>query len=687
MDRKLQIELHWGKERKPLPLQVDDGKSMKDLVLMVAQKLGEKPQQLKDYRFYWQNRPLTWHARLSDLPEKKEDVFLVLRPATPGTPAAEGGAAKPAASTPVPAAPPKKSPPAVDSPTPTKMSSPKITPAPAKNKSGTAPAAEEADVTLDQIDPRLSREIDVQSSAADLLAENPVHELVPEEEEAEVLELGEENLEVLPAEDVTTDLPALPDEVPVEENLEVEMEEVRTDTLEEIRKEQESAARPDDFLDAVLEEVLEESAEDEATEVMDVSDFPALEEVVEEAEDLVESVEEVEEVEERPEPPPPSAPSGAEQTHSMDTVHMLEDILAPQTEKPAEVQEPELDPWRFENATPPRGAARTGNGSATTSGRKKASKEEDEDDENEVLEMVSEEESSPRPTAPRSAPAKSGAAPTIDDLVIEEMEAPAAEDVEPLDEPLAEDEPEPQTIQRVRPSAPAASGPAIRRQPVVAFYRRMLPARVYPLTVTLEADKGAAATGADRPVLVRPVIPGCHVMPAEAELSSRPGSKARFWVTPLCRGQLPEAQVEYRTPERLIGQTALTMKVGRRRLARWLLLLTFVLPLLTAWLRGNTTGSLPYNVKDFSAWIEREAVIDPAATGVPSRKGDTLFDGFFQTLGSGMVKPLLLKVHELILTTPYFEFLLAGGLLVLTLLAGFLQGAKKATKKGPALQW
>src|SRR5271163_2498335 len=75
----------------------------------------------------------------------------------------------------------------------------------------------------------------------------------------------------------------------------------------------------------------------------------------------------------------------------------------------------------------------------------------------------------------------------------------------------------------------------------VVYPSRMKPQRVYTLIVT--TSKAAKET--TEPVVLRPIIPGALVTPAEQKLdASRAGDKATFAVTPLARGRLPAPRIE-----------------------------------------------------------------------------------------------------------------------------------------------
>jgi hypothetical protein len=133
-----------------------------------------------------------------------------------------------------------------------------------------------------------------------------------------------------------------------------------------------------------------------------------------------------------------------------------------------------------------------------------------------------------------------------------------------------------------RPDAPhrghAPSAPKLDLR--VRYYYRMKPQRVYPLVV--EVPRGSPAPGPVlEPVVVRPVIPGAHVAPAEQPLDvHRPGEQVTFYVTPLARGRLPAPRVEVLQHGRPAGEVSLRMKGVTQRATWFLLLLTLVVPCL-----------------------------------------------------------------------------------------------------------
>src|SRR5207253_10883922 len=81
-------------------------------------------------------------------------------------------------------------------------------------------------------------------------------------------------------------------------------------------------------------------------------------------------------------------------------------------------------------------------------------------------------------------------------------------------------------------------------------------------------------------VVVRPVIAGAQVTPAEQRFEVAPGNQITFHVTPLGRGRLPRARLEVFAPGQAPESIPLTMKVKTQRLAILLLLLAWLIPIM-----------------------------------------------------------------------------------------------------------
>jgi hypothetical protein len=112
----------------------------------------------------------------------------------------------------------------------------------------------------------------------------------------------------------------------------------------------------------------------------------------------------------------------------------------------------------------------------------------------------------------------------------------------------------------------------------------MHPQRAYALKVTWE-DKPVSRDKSFPFVVVRPIIPGALVTPAEQTLdTSTAEAEADFYVTPLARGRLRGARVEVLPAQGGRVDVPLSMKVVRQRLTKVLLLLTFLLPALVLYI-------------------------------------------------------------------------------------------------------
>jgi hypothetical protein len=99
------------------------------------------------------------------------------------------------------------------------------------------------------------------------------------------------------------------------------------------------------------------------------------------------------------------------------------------------------------------------------------------------------------------------------------------------------------------------------------------------MKVAWQAKSRSQASNAVPPVVVRPVIPGAVVTPAEQTLdASGPAREAVFYVTPLALGKIPDARVAVIPSQGSRQEIPLPMKSLRQRLTLWLLLLTFLVP-------------------------------------------------------------------------------------------------------------
>jgi hypothetical protein len=119
------------------------------------------------------------------------------------------------------------------------------------------------------------------------------------------------------------------------------------------------------------------------------------------------------------------------------------------------------------------------------------------------------------------------------------------------------------------------SGP----RPTVSYYDRMNPNRVFPLTVTLTRDEvqqlvrqnvqprgaGPLKIGADSPLEIEPVLPGCEVHPQK--IVTRMGEADgvfRFHVVPRVVGAVSGARVVIRQDHVTLGEIELDARVAQQ---------------------------------------------------------------------------------------------------------------------------
>lgn len=129
-----------------------------------------------------------------------------------------------------------------------------------------------------------------------------------------------------------------------------------------------------------------------------------------------------------------------------------------------------------------------------------------------------------------------------------------------------------------RREAPPAPGQACEL--TLRYYCSMRRWQVHSLVVSLARPARGPTPGVvARPLVVRPVIPGAQVVPAELSLDpSRPADQVAFDVTPLARGRLHGARVEVHQQGELIQTVRLRTRSITHLLTWTMLLLTFVLP-------------------------------------------------------------------------------------------------------------
>jgi hypothetical protein len=118
----------------------------------------------------------------------------------------------------------------------------------------------------------------------------------------------------------------------------------------------------------------------------------------------------------------------------------------------------------------------------------------------------------------------------------------------------------------------AKEGPQV----ILTYYHKMRHQRPYPLWVEWQpGDDGKLLRTV--PVRVRPVIAGAVVTPTEQTMGSNV-RRIEFHVTPLALGKLPSGRLELSSGQGELTVVPLPMKSVRQRLAKALLLLAIVIP-------------------------------------------------------------------------------------------------------------
>jgi hypothetical protein len=139
--------------------------------------------------------------------------------------------------------------------------------------------------------------------------------------------------------------------------------------------------------------------------------------------------------------------------------------------------------------------------------------------------------------------------------------------------------------------------------------------RVFPLRVEVKRSDSQPGSGAGSlPAIVRPVIPGAQVVPAEEKIdASIPGSQVVFQVTPLARRRLPNARVEVHQKHRQVQQIPLDIKVTTQRLAWILLALAVLVPWGMSYLAQNPLQGEVYDLSP--PIVGKDQVAPPAPKG------------------------------------------------------------------------
>src|SRR5262245_2239605 len=164
-----------------------------------------------------------------------------------------------------------------------------------------------------------------------------------------------------------------------------------------------------------------------------------------------------------------------------------------------------------------------------------------------------------------------------------------------------------------------ARPPRSRTEPTlqVRYWKVMKPQRVYGLVVSLPAGANDGVRGGST-LVIRPVIPGAQVVPAEQRFVMDPGNQITFQVTPLARGRLPRARLEVFAPGQPPEIIPTPMRAKTHRLALILLFLAWAIPtFLISWLSGD---SRPLGSETFVSIREAEKVLAQREEEVDLRK-------------------------------------------------------------------
>jgi hypothetical protein len=177
----------------------------------------------------------------------------------------------------------------------------------------------------------------------------------------------------------------------------------------------------------------------------------------------------------------------------------------------------------------------------------------------------------------------------------------------------------------------------LERRTTVRHYTQMNPGRTFPLLVIIsagrvervvmrevaqvESEQSFSVTRESPFVRIEPVIPGCAVAPTSIELDCTAElAEARFHVTPIVEGEVPEARVEVRHEGRLIDNVPIPTRVAKQTVAKVSALFSAASPVAMQMLRlsneqgidrGDLAGAVLGAVQDASA-----ALGGPTALGL-----------------------------------------------------------------------
>ncbi len=125
------------------------------------------------------------------------------------------------------------------------------------------------------------------------------------------------------------------------------------------------------------------------------------------------------------------------------------------------------------------------------------------------------------------------------------------------------------------------------RTPIVRYSSQMRVGKQHPMRISLTGANGEAdlvkpqslSGGFDPPIVIQVTIPGALVTPAH-QIIPLSGGDANFFIQPISSGKLNGAKVEFLSQGRKISEIPLPIRANKGSLAKWLLLLGILLPLL-----------------------------------------------------------------------------------------------------------